>query len=666
MPIEATRSLANTAVLVANSQRDASIKHKAPRMRDIRTSEDFYFGKVKPQLRIPFNVPVPVMSGFVDTLMSKIDDAPSLTYGHQVLADLKKARRITASFQNESTSKAPNARWPQKDRWEKKMAIFSGRGISKIFAESDPEYKSHNEVIDHYDFHAEPDGGGHLETHLFCGQDRVFRTHSQLKAGVKNGLYDAGQVALLENKAKNQDYKDSTDHEQEERLGRFRALQLDVEGNNYVGEPLFNLTEWYMTWKGQRWYMLWDPWLKLWIRFEPLREVFATEEYPFVSWATHEEAKVFWSKAPADDMRPVADSIHVLFNQELYNREKRNTGKVAYDPTVFEDPSELADWRPDGLVRANASVKRIEEGIYKFETPELNGTVDLISFMDSFWGQKSAVTPGSQGVAEADKKVGIFFGELQQVEDRLNLYNKSYSGGWEDKGLKYKDGLVEHLSKKQAINIIGTDGVEMEEELSREDLKTMRDLTIKIEGGASQLQEEEIKGVKQEKAIERILGSELLVAKTNGQWLIEQVLKLGEFPVAEAAKATNITVNTTDELLAEADEAIRDILKGKDPKINRGADTAFMQHITNFAIDQDLEEVIFNKLMDYSIAHAEIALENMVRKAGIAQAPAEEANVESPLLGPQGPAPEAPGAPAAPSPSSVASFSQKASQALRK
>lgn len=661
---ETNRELANKAVMVAAMQREASARHKQPRMRDIRTSEDFYFGKVKPRLDIPYNIPVPVMSGFVDALMAKIDDSPHVVYKHQALADLKVAQKATIAFENESNSKDVSARWPQKDRWEKKMAVFSGRGTSKIYSESDPTYKSYNEVVDHYDFHAEPDGGGHLESHLFCGQDRIFRTAEQLREGAKEGRYDRANVEELIRKAQGEGYKESADTEFEERLGRYRALKLDIDFSSYIGEPLYNLSEWCMQYKGKRWYMLFDPFLKHWVSFMPLKEKFETDEYPFVSWATHEEAKVFWSKAPADDMRPVADAVHVLFNQEMYNREKRNTGKIAYDPNVFDDPSELADWRPDKLVAANASVKRIQEGIYKFETPELGGTVDMIQFMDSFWGQKTSVTPGTQGVSEEDKKVGIFFGELKQVEDRLNLYNKSYSLGWEDKASKYLSGLTEHLNRDIAMQLVGNDGVEFEEELSREELRTQKPLVIKIEGGSAQLQEEELRAVKQEKAIERILNSQLLTSRTNGAWLIEQVLRIGDFPQAEIKKATNVVSNTSDEILAEADMAVRDILKGREVKLNRQADTSFMQHIVNFAIDtNDLEEDVFNKLMDYAIAHSEIAFENMMRKANMfpGQGGGEESQ-PAPALG-NGSA-RAPGASQVPTRSQAASFSQNASNAL--
>jgi len=70
------------------------------------------------------------------------------------------------------------------------------------------------------------------------------------------------------------------------------------------------------------------------------------------------------------------------------------------------------------------------------------------------------------------------------------------------------------------------------------------------------------------------------------------------------------------EVLARASEAIQDIVKGKKPKLFRGATTAFQQKIVDFAADNtdgDLE--LFNRLMEYSQAHDQLVMENMTRKA---------------------------------------------------
>ena len=81
-----------------------------------------------------------------------------------------------------------------------------------------------------------------------------------------------------------------------------------------------------------------------------------------------------------------------MFNQELTNREKKNFNSRAYDKDMFTDIAKLdaAQYRPDTLVPANTmgGTKQIANGIYAFQTAELQGTVDLISWMSSFTGDK--------------------------------------------------------------------------------------------------------------------------------------------------------------------------------------------------------------------------------------------------------------------------------------
>jgi hypothetical protein len=105
---------------------------------------------------------------------------------------------------------------------------------------------------------------------------------------------------------------------------------------------------------------------------------------PWVSYATHEDNKNFLSKSYGDDLYGVADSTHILFNQELTNREKRNFNARGYDVEMFTDVAKLdqAQTRPDALVPVKVPAgKRIEDGIFTFETAELQGTINLLDWM---------------------------------------------------------------------------------------------------------------------------------------------------------------------------------------------------------------------------------------------------------------------------------------------
>jgi hypothetical protein len=69
------------------------------------------------------------------------------------------------------------------------------------------------------------------------------------------------------------------------------------------------------------------------------------------------------------------------------------------------------------------------------------------------------------------------------------------------------------------------------------------------------------------------------------------------------------------DLLTEAAQAIEDIISGKQVKLNRGANTAFVQKVMDYAYDNDVKQDVFNNLIAYAEAHLPIAAENMARKA---------------------------------------------------
>jgi len=253
MPIKhLPEQFANKLVDIAIKQYETSVKFKKGRLEEIRKNEEFYQGR---KIKVPkgrFAVPLPVMSGFVDTLMSKIDDPPVITYGYKDIADLKVAQKVSAAWQIEKSPRRGN--WAQKDRWAKKLACFSGRATFKIFAESDPKYRSYLEVVDHEDFHCEPMGGGDLEKHLFCGQDNIFRTKADL---IKSQLYEPNQVNKLVKAFSDEDYKRNEDLWRS-KSARLKQLGLDLDSNTYVGQPIYRFVEWVMDYEGEKFYLLFE------------------------------------------------------------------------------------------------------------------------------------------------------------------------------------------------------------------------------------------------------------------------------------------------------------------------------------------------------------------------------------------------------------------------
>jgi hypothetical protein len=643
-PVTPEEKRAERLVAIAQQQLLTSMKYKEKRMQEIQKNEDLYYGKTKKALKGRWNVPLPLMSGYVDTLLSKIDDPPRVKYGYQDVADMELAQKVQAKWDQESIS--VKNQWALKDRQEKKLATLSGVGISKTYAYRDEngKYVSVYDVIDYLDFECEPMGGQLLQNHTFKGQRNIFKTKSQLTRGATgaNATYNRRQVLKLlisfgsrDQKEFQQLYMEKTD--------RLRALGFNVDQGSYVGIPIYNFVEWYMEDpdNGEKYYLLFEPHTGIWIRGCPLTDVFENDCDPFDAWHTHPDAFNFWSKSPADDMRPVADSMNVIFNQALDARDRKIYHQRMYDPSVFTDPAQL-EWRPDGLVEATAGIsatQALSSGIYelKIEGVDEAATINLMTYMDQISGTKTGITPGSQGATE-DKRVGIYFGNLQQVADRLGLYNKSYSEAWGSKGLKFFYGLKENITNDGVmVRMIGDKGYNWTT-LTKYDVdKQVQEFDITIVGGQAEAAADEIKKKTKEAALAILMANPNTAARMNPDVLIEESLRNAGWEDGEVKRFLDNQPPGSELLISQAHQAIQEILLGKTPKQHRGATTLYMQTIVDFAQDSDdLDLETYSALMDYAGAHMPIAVENAMRKIRL------QAAVESAKMGAQG-GPEAPG-----------------------
>lgn len=586
---------------------DAGLKFRHDREKAWQIIEDFYFNRPRKSLKARFNVPVPVLPGFVETWMSKLARHASLKFEQQESADYIAVKKVNALYTAQKNK--DDYDWDMADTDGKKMACLSGRAIYEKYADSVDGFEDHLNIVDHYDFIADPIGGGHLENHRFCGQDNVFRSREELKAGAESGLYDAAQVEKLIN-ATTADKIVDNDNVYQSKQNRFVALGLNGITYNYTGQEVYKFIKMGTTFRGKRYYILLNYETGIWVRCQPLKEVFKSNLWPWVSWATHRDTFNFWSKSPCDDMVPMTEMIRILVNQELDNRNKKNYGMRAYDPDIFPDPEKLA-WRPDGLVNAKAGLgaKKIADGVFEFQTPELNGTINLVNWIDGMLKEKTGVNSEAQGASDS-QKVGIAYLNVQQSAERVVLIYESYVKCWQAIGRRFLWGLWEHMRKPMAVKIIGESGEEWDE-LARREINT--DWNIRVEGGDMDMQKDEIKKKALNDMFATMAPDELAV--TSPKWRVRTKLQIAGVDEDEIRMAFDLEGDQDKEVLARASQMIQDCLEGKPYKPYRGATTVFIQKIVDYATDTDLPLAEYKKLMAIAEKHLPIAKENAARKA---------------------------------------------------
>lgn len=598
-------------------QYDTSRGYKQERLKQIQESEDLYFGKVGREMNNPFKEPFPFMEGYIDHALAKIDDPPRLEFRGVNDADRKVGNKLTGAIGQEIDSPEPHALWPLKDRLCKRSALFAGVGVMALYGERSPKFAMPFEHIDYYDFHMEPGGGPILEYHMFMGQDNVFRTREELIERAKVGFYDQAQVADLIRYSGKAEYRDALD-QYDDRTNRDARLGLSPGQHNFTGQELYRLAAWYPMFEGKRWQVVFDTASSTWLRVVPMSEVSTYGHPPYVMWHTSENANMAWSKAPADGARAIAKIFDKFIQQEAYNREKINFGGArGYDPELITDLAAFMDNRPDNYfpVNTNKGRRKISEAVHQFETGQISNTLDFLTWLDTLFGQKTGQTPGSQGVAERDKKVGVFLGEMQQVQDRIGLTNKSYTEAWHRVAIRAFYALKDNLkNEKLAVQQYGPDNAELADLLLESgeigDIKRFR---IKVIGGAADAEMNEQK---------KMLKSQAVVATqaTNPRWKDEEILKNAGYKDDEIKRAFSSLTPTNEDLISEAAEAYEDILAGREPKQNRGATVEYMQYLIDRADqlsldDEEKENTLATKIYEFARSHQELVMLNEERRA---------------------------------------------------
>lgn len=606
---EEYRKTADEIALRAKKQIDTSRLFKAARMTEILDSEDVYNMKQKPALQGRLNVPFDgvVLSGFVDTWVAENNKPVFIRFEDPTGANSKGAKKVEAMWERDKKM----MRFKAKKLQLKHLAAMSGRGIAKFYAESDPKYKACLQVIDHLDFHCEPNGGGHLDDHYFHWQENIFRSKEDLISGAESGWYDKKQVDKLIANYESPDFKRVNDAFNQKQT-RYMSIGLDMESNNYVGGTLYNLIEGDTWYQGKRYHVIMDGNTYIWLRCVVLSEDFGIDETPFLSFAAPKsDAFNFWNLGPADKIKPVAEAIRINLNEILNNNRKRNWDMKAVDMNMFPDLRKL-DWRQDGVIHANVPLNAsIQQGIYRFETPELSGAINLNAYLNSFVGEKLGINAGSQGQSTEDK-VGIYQGNAFQISKRMKLSEDAEEEFHEDLGRRYDWGLWDHASEKEMVRIISTDGAGWEN-LTRED----KDPEYVVVAKTAREDERENSDLVRAK-IEAMMSIEKdpnqMALIRNKKAFIETKFRLAGMKDDEIEKF--FVEDANDEVVSEAKKAIELILRGKDPRVNWSATTSYLQYISDWMLEnsEDIDEKVKEKLQAYFDKHVPIAMKNAEQK----------------------------------------------------
>jgi len=573
------KTIADKLVRIASDQLTKGLDAKRQRMDQVRVYIDSYNNQTEVSADNVFNIPFPFLSGYIDQVQSKIDNPPRVTF--KVPNKQSLSEKIEAAWEMEKTSM--RAAWDRKDRAEKKIALFFGRGISKVYASSiKGEYQSHYDVVDPFNFVADPTRGNLADSN-YHGEVNIFKSFVSLKEGAKMGWYNAEQVALLQTAASKTE-NDKEEQVRDNEYDRMRSTGVDPEQTSFMGQKGAMLAQWVMRYNDEWYFLLFDPSLKVWVRAEKLEDVFDNGKTPYVSWATHYDEYSFWSKSYADDGYPITEGMRFLLNNTLENEKRRVRPQRLVDPGSVDDINDLMEYIPDGLIIGKPGRPPVVQAL---PTPESRTTLDIVQYLDNTLSTKTGVL--EPGIDEKDAKVGIFYGQLQQEADRLGIVNKAYSESYAEKGYRFFWGLKQHLSKPKQIEMLGKGGVRLQQ-LDATELKDVDDVDdVIVSGGSASDELSAIEAERRATAIKEL--AQQYPEQMNASWVIRTRLRDADVSQDDIESAIEKGDIKDRDTLEEADTMIQAILLDEPTRLNQNANLVFIERLLDYAKTLDYVKV---------------------------------------------------------------------------
>lgn len=240
-------------------------------------------------------------------------------------------------------------------------------------------------------------------------------------------------------------------------------------------------------------------------------------------------------------------------------------------------------YRKDGYIEIEGNID-VNKVLQTRQTPPIQGPFLVYDKLETIVEGESGVTAAVKGVGNEDT-LGIYEGNLQQAGDRFGLLNKSYAEGYYRFAVLHKEGVMQDLKKKMAVQIVGPMGLEIEMVSSRDLKPYQNDYDILVESSIAEAQSN---------AADSKNKITFLSAYKGDQNINQKVLFETQATIAGVDDDTvKRLLDTSDydaiEVVAQADEAFQMIIGGHKAPLYKDANTAFLQRLHDLSDKYDHE-----------------------------------------------------------------------------
>lgn len=380
-------------------------------------------------------VNIPLMKETIKTLLSKIDDAPTI-YWKELSGDQEKEIILQEEWNNDFDT----LNFEGVDIQDKKTVLLYGRGFKKL---NWINKKFSLTALDIYDVVIDPlTDPLDIETARYIVHQNIYRS---LRDVLASPLYDADakkklQTYMLSSEAIIQSGKNKEELEKKQiRLKSIGANTSDFDDFG-AGDTLLNLTE--------QIFHLWDEKKKDWVRYVvtyandtiklrqvTLMEALGIDFYPYTSWGEDVETQDIWSDGPADIVRVPNQVLNIWFSQMIENRTLSNFQMHWFDATNSKYQAQTYEPGPGRMLPAPGDPYKT---IMPVSVSGLNDTLEQIGFIIKLVESGTAATAIDKGVSE---KGTITLGEVELLvgksSERTLSMTKFYRRSWQELAIKW-------------------------------------------------------------------------------------------------------------------------------------------------------------------------------------------------------------------------------------
>jgi hypothetical protein len=445
-------------------------------------------------------VNIPIMKETKRTLLSRIDDPPSIFF--DCLEKEAKGREKEIIINEQFQDDYDRLNFEAIDILEKDNVLLEGRTF-KILNWVDGRF--HCEVPGNLDIVIdEKTSPIDIETARYWTRLHIFKTLRDILADPKYS--DEGKQALKTSIQTDIIGGILTFAKDETQESKDKILQ-DLDITNFdelkANDVLIELNEHFTH--------IWDDKAKKWVRYvqvwakdcaclynKSLKETLGVEFWPLVTWADDLDAKDFWCDGIGDTVRTPNKIANIYFSSMLENREYNNLSMYwylpipGYNPQTFE-PEPFGQLPAPLVKNPDGSYMPIEQVIKQVSINKLEDSLVSIDFLIRLVERATAATAIEKGTGE---KKQITLGEVEELvaksAERIVAMAKFYRRGWKEFAWKWLKITEANVNDTDPIKLYkkGTDGSYFEKSVKKSDWYSDNGYRVRVQSNSEQESEQ--------------------------------------------------------------------------------------------------------------------------------------------------------------------------------